>query len=223
MYPKHTQYLWKIGGECSALRNFFLPDSAKQFAADDFFPSLPIGHQPLGSGQYSNSHTIHDPGNLVMPHINAASRFADSFGAGNTAFPIFIILQLDPYDSLLVIPDQLEILDVAFFLKQPRDTRLYPGSRDVHFIKTSFLPVPYAVDEISNGIRYCHKSCSFSIPKWLPACFDHAGQFTFERHGPKTNAANTEFPDEGSWSTAKWTAVVCSHLKFWAAFRFCNQ
>jgi hypothetical protein len=142
----------------------FLPDRAEEFAPDKVLPGLPIGHQPFGSGQYCNSHTVHDPWDFIVADVHAASGFADPLDAGDTALSSVVVFQMNAEDSLLVIPDQLEVLDVAFFFEYSSDTGFHPGSRDVDLVKTGLLPVPYTIEKISNRVRYGHKTRSFIYP-----------------------------------------------------------
>ena len=93
-----------------------------------------------------------------MADIDAAAGPADSLCSDQSAFAAFPVLDVNPENSLLVIPDEFIVLDISLFLQNAAQVGLHTGSGNIHLVKPRLLRIANTVEEVAYRIRYHHFS-----------------------------------------------------------------
>src|SRR5262249_40390355 len=108
-----------------------LPDVRQHFAADLLLAAFAVSDDATRRRQDGDAHATQDGRNLVLGHIDPASRPRHAHQAGDHLLVTGAVLEVDPQDALLVILDEPVVLDEALLLEEFRDPHLELRGRNI--------------------------------------------------------------------------------------------
>src|SRR5262245_50502517 len=153
------------------IRDMSSPNVTEHFAAHARLDRIASGHHAARRRQDARAEAGQDLRHVVASEVDAAAGAADALNAGDQPLAMRSVLQEQPQcfrDRFRVrFLEQLESLDVAFVLQDPRDVRLDAGGRHIDARVLGRHGIADPRKHIGDGI--CHIPSNLQLVSWRGA------------------------------------------------------
>src|SRR3984957_5279717 len=185
-----------------------LPNFAKNLAAHLGFARRSAAHQALRRGHNADAQPANHRTNVRGAQITARSWTRNALEPGDHTAAVRRILQENAqHFASLVFIHHFVGGNVAFIFQDARNLGLQPRRGHIDSLVLGGRRVADGRQKIGNGIRL-HIS-----PKYLPASFRDAGNFSLERHTAETNPAHLKLANVRARAATNAAAVSHTNLE----------
>ena len=131
--------------------------SSSDFAAETELASLLVAHDTLRRRNNRDTESTEDARKIFPLLVLTEPGSGDAFNARNNFFAFGTVLKLDSQNALLVVLRESVIFDVAFPLKNVRDSDFNLRAGNFYLLVVDGIGIANAREHIRNRISHCHR------------------------------------------------------------------